>query len=1403
MKTYKGQLQGQQTGYRHHSVELAFEVRQPADGAGPALPATFSTRAPSSDAGDFALEVPDPIEPDGPVRLAVFDASGVRLIEETRDALPPDGQTLQLNVQPGAPFELGEHPDPFVDAPEIFSGHLIERAGRPTVGGRQVILFGKRKLSGAGEADPVEAVLGVAQTTRTGYFSMPYPRLFLASARIEVSGNIAPAAESDLKPGGDGRLAPEIRLVVEIPEDAPASGAPPGVPRVPEPEDLVNASEAFTADPAAGRCVRLNMPNRTLEEYQYFTIVRTTDPFILGQRPAEPPRLPQAVLDLAGKLALGYKSMDAMLQPARAADRISRRPASAAFEQGGLAVAESWRSYLDPESAAEALDPEALRLSPEVLSSVLSDPDGFTPIQLMAAERLSAFNYLRDFVAADRRPTRGRHELTADNPVDWDGPGKSTQAATIAHGHILQFRQTWKADGYSLGDLLYSLPLAPCQKKEIVIVDWERRESAIRTESRRFEERLTARLGHDRGVSEIVKSVLTESVRGGSNSNVWAAGGGFGLGIPIGPGFLGIGAGGGAGGASSEAWQDSSRALSASSVQQLRERITQSASALRSQRVSVVQSVRQGETHQVQSEVVVNHNHAHAITIEYFEVLQHFQVHHQLASARECLFIPLLMSEFTDSKTVRWRDELEPFLLKPELADGFDAIERIQTGHAGTNFPPATYAEQLMRTVSGEITVRISIARPRDPEENESLDDYFTDVWTFFGPQLAKTLYNMYLKNQAEADQRFQAELAPRIARAFIDSISVSFRRFDDVTVPAHLGMTMVGSYREGRPHLVRINPAASMPLWQRNQIKGVELSTTFDLPPGSQVIVEHASLQYTADSHSEKLHQSPRLFSDLKAGDPLFLNTTRLTDFERRNPRQEDLGKRRLLLGHLNGNLEHYHRLMWLQFDDSRLFMLLDGFEAPFSDGRSVASVVENRIVGIVGNCLVMPVAPGYQLDPRYRQRILSPREGEANPPTLLDLYTPLTPPRPIRLSLPTKGVYAEAVMGDCNSSEEIDDSRFWRWEQVPCPDDPTPIAPVSTESLATPAPDLTPKDFPAPIVNIQNAPAAPAPTDLGAALQVLGNADAFRDITGLTQNQLNALAALQSSLKTAESFGKQAAGFVKAQEARRGLPRSLDAIKSARDKKLITGDDAKELTAKAFQTALGLPPGTADKPAQKQSVRDLVSAAAKAPKMKTSFTDQVGDRKQTVTVEKDDTAGGAPVIDFQVEGRLRPLKQPDNLDMACWATVATIMFSWKHDTDAAIEDVVSLAGPGFLEMYTGNQGLKSADKPAFLQRLGLEAEPPRSFSVEGFAELLKTHGPLWITADEDPGANFSVHARVLIGLRGDGTPGNTMAFFLDTRPGTKSPDTEPMAKLQEKLAQLAIGDAAAGAFRPQIVHF
>ena len=36
---------------------------------------------------------------------------------------------------------------------------------------------------------------------------------------------------------------------------------------------------------------------------------------------------------------------------------------------------------------------------------------------------------------------------------------------------------------------------------------------------------------------------------------------------------------------------------------------------------------------------------------------------------------------------------------------------------------------------------------------------------------------------------------------------------------------------------------------------------------------------------------------------------------------------------------------------------------------------------------------------------------------------------------SMATRGVFAEGKLGHCNVSEEIDNTRFWKWEEHPIP--------------------------------------------------------------------------------------------------------------------------------------------------------------------------------------------------------------------------------------------------------------------------------------------------------------------------------------------------------------------------------
>jgi hypothetical protein len=56
-------------------------------------------------------------------------------------------------------------------------------------------------------------------------------------------------------------------------------------------------------------------------------------------------------------------------------------------------------------------------------------------------------------------------------------------------GHALEYTAEWFSVGHSLGQILYSLPLAPGEKIKIAIIDWSRSDAANRTEDTKLNER--------------------------------------------------------------------------------------------------------------------------------------------------------------------------------------------------------------------------------------------------------------------------------------------------------------------------------------------------------------------------------------------------------------------------------------------------------------------------------------------------------------------------------------------------------------------------------------------------------------------------------------------------------------------------------------------------------------------------------------------------------------------------------------------------------------------------------------------------------------------------------------------------------------------------------------------------
>ena len=1115
----------------------------------------------------FGLDLNDPLDTTK-ITLRVKSAQGKRAQIALAGGAPPSNEVIEIRIPALANTTidvvvdaLAQQPNPPIKGSYQIKGKLISNRSEAKLDGYQITVFAATADLPDGTAD--FSPVGFATTESNGYFVTSFLMFNNPDDINNVTAGKVSVAKDEFtndfpiklvrKTEGDGELTvvksmlPD-RLIVVINEDDEVE------------EECKDCG-----------CTDLNFhEKKVLEEYSYYTVVRTTEPSIIADVLEE-----EEEIDLEDIYGVSARVPLSVFKQFHAIESKQIRPIN--FNGSIAPVA--------PGGPTTAGVNAIINSVPGTISKNGVNPAIAATFNKDLLNKLVVEHRVRKVIRGDDKPVfKGRTFLNQFNQIVWDKEAVVYQAASIAHGHLLQFKQEWIPDGYSIGDLVYSLPLAPGQKKQIAILDWERRESAANSQFLGYEETLNNSLVRDRDVNEVISATLTENIRGNSKASTGGIGFGFGssvMGIIPGVGTFGslLGISGGTSSSGSNASQNSHRQSTASSLQSISDRTVQAASVVRSQRSTVVQTVSQGERVQATAESVANYNHCHAITIQYFEVLRHFAVRTRLAGVQECLFVPLQMEPFDLEKCLRWRNTLEKHLYRRQLRAAFDAVARIQNEkespfenyYDSIGFPRKNFAEQSIDFYSGELFMDFFFFNTNE----EKIDDSIILFYSFFGISLDG------FRDKKITDEELAQHVGPRAIEYLLDTFVIE----TDKGIDLKLDLTLISTFRQSATLQISVRQSSTTPLTvAREQIDAVKIKLDLNKlsPEQSQnlkqfqkkfmkIRLRSGNLRYRTANFAGTLFNG-RIDNDIFAeGDGAFVSTL-LSKDELRNPRGEDVDAANNLLHHLNENMEYYHKCIYFDMTPERRFMLLDGIIAPGkANGRSVASVVENRVIGIAGNSLIMPVAPGNQLDPTidetfhlFAQYFEEERE-------------------PMRVSMPTKGIYAEAVMGKCNSCEEKDEGKFWRWEESPIPDSPTTqILPLDTGTRRADPGDLQPKDFPAPIVNIQNAPSLPDPSGLQGLLQLLGKGDAFRDLTGLNQNQLNALATFQKSLDTAATFGKEAAELAKAAAANK-------LIEDAKKSGTVSNEKAKQLAEKNINAAI---PATQEETmdlAQKQI--DLIS--------------------------------------------------------------------------------------------------------------------------------------------------------------------------------------------------------------------
>jgi len=921
------------------------------------------------------------------------------------------------------------------------------------------------------------------------------------------------------------------------------------VPMEYDEQQLVDHPGMFSDDPGKF-CTPFENPQRILGEKRFFTVLRIDQPEIGGQGSLKVSR--PIILDLAPPIKM--TAVASAFEPVRG-DNVGFFTRT---ETSPLTTINATR--LNTAAAAQ----------PRIDFRKLIDTAIFKP------SRKSWTKWVRE-------RSKGRKPVSGDNPIEWDGDPTIYQAATVAGGHILEWRVQWRSNGYSLGNVAHTLTLAPRQTKRISKISWQRRERATRRERTEAADALTQVTTRARDYTDAVQSSLSEWSRGGSKSRSTGVAGG--IGFAMGPVVIGGGAAHGR--ASSSSWQSGGRRVAAAEQQQLRDAIRQYGESVRSLESTVITELSQEEEVEGVSETLRNVNHCHALSVLYYEILRHLRVDTSFAGVRECLYVPFSVTPFDLDKALKWRDKLRHGMLDRSLRWALDRLDEVASAWADSDIPPGRRSQHAVNHITGSVYIQLSIDRLREQTEEEALEDY-EQLWRPFAPLLGfpvRKIIETIRRNERERDAYFQREVAPTMASRWTDRLELVVGNNPPIS---GADFTLASSYRFGQ--VVRVDFTAPIDgSLNREQMQKITIKSSQPLPRGSVANVKRMSLHYYTD-HFDRKVQSDRGTRDLITvatglPDSGAQVNFKLSHWERENLREMIERAVEKLIIHLNANLVYYHKVVWWLMDRDELYMMLDGFTAPYGrrfengkwiddPGRSLASVVERDPVAILGNSLVFRVAAGAFLG----------IDGHDSPDAAHRYYYDSQQrTEPLRVSLPTEGLYAQALMDKCPATEEHNGSTDW----VLTDQDPELEAIADQLSTRRAVPEnLTPTNLPDTIISLQNAPAAPDPSGLSGALGAVTNAGAFRDMAGLAGTQANAAAAMQTAANLATSFGQKAVDFQKAKLGTDTAKKKLDNIKKAQSSGLIDKPDAKKQAAKVLDEqnmTPDAPPLTKDESVQK----------------------------------------------------------------------------------------------------------------------------------------------------------------------------------------------------------------------------
>jgi hypothetical protein len=711
----------------------------------------------------------------------------------------------------------------------------------------------------------------------------------------------------------------------------------------------------------------------------------------------------------------------------------------------------------------------------------------------------------------------------SDNLVELEGPLSLTDAIGAATGFdkpavgaLVTFSQSWYAQGITFGQMLHSLALAPGEATRIAVVDFKRRVAAEASESISESEALTSLTGHQRALSEVQNSVANDMQSGGATSHVESSSdsGGFGLGlsaiVPVYGALLGGALGGSYQGAStttdasSSSWSLGKRSVTASMTQNVNDRTEQHSTSVRNRRATSVREVSESEHQQVSTRIVANYNHMHALTIQYYEVIQVYRVVAEVQTAERVLFIPIALADFGSDEIIEaYRGILARAALSARARDLLlDPTGTIEIRPVKSFRSALLDAAMQPWLLAGRMT-RMAPA----PAESESAAPPAAEPTATLSRRanIAPVSLTSFLATDDAVVRGssivMRPIVRPRSSSLFYpDEVELVAVQLEGIAASA-VTLSMVGG------------AAASLTLQMNEPV--IELAAPVAIGEISDITLQRQASGVVRGL--VRLHLSFRGRRFVSPGIPVSMpDAPAGTSFPVARFSSDTADRKTELKAHLAANRAHYSAHVFRSLGSAEVVGLLSKYRWR---GRPLVEQVEPKVLSVAGNFIVLraPVNPGEA----------SGLDGGGGDQTWLQvLEDRQLSPHLIKderiVSIPTDGVFAEAVLGRSNSAEKLDITRFWNWQDSPAPLTPPELAPVSTESRAR-GETIEPGRLGPATLNIVNPTTLPDPSGLNASLNALAAMN-FRDMSGLAGTQELAATATTGTLTATTEAGKNA---------------------------------------------------------------------------------------------------------------------------------------------------------------------------------------------------------------------------------------------------------------------------------------